>query len=106
MQGKASKKLSYHIILYYPQITPKKRRSLCKNARTVNKKFIKPLKAQKNIFFSAKGRKVERLLNIQGPNPMDEKNSTKAMRSFPEENPYINNFIAYLQTVDGKRRDL
>ena len=37
---------------------------------------------------------------------MDEKNSTRAMRSFSEENPYINNFIAYLQTVDGKRRDL
>ena len=85
-KAKPQKKLSYHIILYHPHITPKKRRSLCRNARTVNKMFIKPLKAQKKLFFSAKGRKVERLLNLERPNPMDEKNSTRAMKAFPEEN--------------------
>ena len=42
---------------------------------------------------------------MQGPSPKDEKNSTRAMGSFPEDNLYINNFIAYLQTVDRKRRD-
>ena len=100
--GQSPKKLSYHIISYHPKITPKKCRSFCKNARIVNKKFRKP---PKKLFFGRKGGKGERLLNIQGPSPKDENNSTRAMGSFPEDNLYINNFIAYLQTVDGKRRD-
>ena len=57
-RAKPKKKLSYHIILYHPKITPKKRRSLCKNARIVNKKFVKPLKAPQKLLLVGMVEKV------------------------------------------------
>ena len=113
-KAKPQKRLANHIMRYHKELTPRKRRSLCKKAISVKKTHVEPPKAQRKLLF---GSKVKYPTASPGPSTSGTSDpraifqkkrialgSTRDMKFYPLTNPKISDFRKYLESIDGGNR--